>query len=91
MQLTQWYIPINQLLGSNPLPPSSMVLSLVALTRTAIQQSQRKGNGFKVNFRRYVPHRSRHKPVHLCHQLVLGFSGTSSSQACHSVLIKSAV
>ena len=21
MQLTQWYIPINQLLGSNPLPP----------------------------------------------------------------------
>ena len=21
MQLTQWYIPIDQLLGSNPLPP----------------------------------------------------------------------
>ena len=96
MQLTQWYILINQLLGSNPLsppPPQSMVLSSVALTRMTIQQSQRKEKkkGFKVYFRRYVPHQSRHKPVHLCHQLVLGFSGTSSSQACHSVLIKSAV
>ena len=51
MQLTQWYILINQLLGSNPLSPPpppihGIILSCINKNDNSTEPKKRKEKGF---------------------------------------------